>query len=147
MSGAGTLLGLTTLPQKLLLGGLGLALAAAGAFNVVQAVENRRLVADKAELDTRINDPVTGYVVRLTQATTNTSTCKAAIARQNTAIRTQSEKDAATIAAVQARYDAEHRALVSAEKSAAAFLARKPQGATLTDRVTDVDAQILGDLK
>ncbi len=147
MSGLRAALALTTLPQKLLLGALGAALLATGTYNVAQSIENRRLSAENTKLDTRINDPKSGYVVRLTQAVTNTGTCTAAIARQNDAIRTQSAKDSATIAAVQARYDAEHAARVRAEKSAAAFLARKPQGATITDRVADVDAQILGDMK
>lgn len=147
MSGFASVLSLTTVPQKLMLGGLGAALLVAGTYNVMQAVENRHLSAENTKLDTRINDPKTGYVVKLTQAETNTTTCTAAIGRQNAAIRAQSDRDAATIAAIQARYDAEHTTRVKAENSAAAFLAHKPQGSTLQDRVLDVDALILGDMK
>lgn len=147
MSIVGDALKLTTLPQRFMLGGLGVALLAAGTFNVVQAIENRHLSSENTRLDTRINDPKTGYVVRVTQAETNVATCSTTITRQTNAIKLQGQQDAAIIAAVQKRYDVEHASRVRAENSAAAFLAHKPQGATLQDRVLDVDAQILGDLK
>lgn len=147
MSGFVSVLSLTTLPQKLLLGALAAALAVAGTYNVVQTIENRQLSAENGKLDKRINDPKTGYVVTLTQAEANVGVCTAAIGRQNDAIEAVSSKSVAAVAAVQARYDVEHAARVRAENSSAAFLAREPRGATLAERVTDVDAQILGDLK
>ena len=140
-------LNLTGLPQKIALGVGGAALLALGAHDVVQMVKVHRLTTVNAKLDTSIHDPKTGYIVKLTQAETNTGVCEAAIGRQNTAIRAQGTRDAATVAAVQVRYDAEHAARERAEQSAAVILAHKPQGATVADRVNDVDAQILGDLK
>lgn len=147
MSIIGDALKLTTIPQRLLLGGLAVSLLAAGTYNVVQAIENGRLSAENGKLDTRINDPKTGYVVRLTQARTNTTTCTMSLSKQTQAIKDLGTKHAAEQARSQARYDAEYAARTRAEKSAAALLARKPQGATLQERVLDVDAQILGDLK
>lgn len=140
-------LALTTMPQKLMMCGLGITLFAAGTYNVIQAAENHHLSKEKKNLEALILDPKTGYVVKLTQAETNSETCKAAVIVQTAAIKSQGVKDARAIAAVQARYDTEHVARVRAENSAAAFLAHKPQGVTLQDRVLDVDAQILGDLK
>ncbi len=147
MSIVGDLLKVSTIPQRIMLGGAAAALIATSGFSVVQAIENRHLSKQVTQLDGRINDPRNGYVVRLSQAETNTATCTTAIGRQNTAIRDLGKRDAAAVAAVQARYDTEHAERVRAESSAAAFLAHKPQGASLTDRVSDVDAQILGDLK
>lgn len=138
---------LLSLPQKIALGGVGAALVAALSFNVVQLVENRHLARDNTVLAAQINDPQTGYVVKLAQARTNVATCATAVERQNVIVREQSAKGATAVAAVQKRYDTEHAARVRAESAAAAFLARKPRGATLADRVKDVDAQILEDLK
>jgi hypothetical protein len=147
MSIIGDGLKLSGVPQKLLLGGMGIALVGIGGLSVHQAVENRRLTSENVKLDTSISDPNTGFVVRLTQARTNTVACTAAIERQTTALKAQSTRDAASIAASQRRYDIEHTARLRAEQSAQVILAHKPQGATLQARVLDVDAQILGDLK
>lgn len=147
MSALGSLLKLTSLPQKLMLGGGAVLFAGALVFNIAQLVENRHLSKQNTSLEARINDPATGYVVKLAQARTNSATCTAAITRQNDSIKRQSTKDAAATAAVQRRYDAEHKLRVRAENSAAAFLAREPKGDTATERMLDVDAQILGDLK
>lgn len=147
MSIVGDLLKVSTIPQRIMLGGAAVALVAATGYNVVQAIDNRHLSKQVTQLDGRINDPRTGYVVRLSQAETNTAACTTAVGRQTAAIKAQGQRDAATLAASQARYDREHTARVKAENSAATILAHKPQGATVADRVADVDAQILGDLK
>ena len=123
------------------------ALVVTTGFGVAQTIENRRLITTNTELDARINNDKTGYVVRLRQAEANAVVCTEAVRRQSAAVRDQSKRDTATIANVQARYDVEHVARLRAERSAAAFLARKPQGATVSEQVLDVDAQILGDLK
>ena len=147
MSGLGGLIALTTLPQKFALGGGAVVLAAALTFNVVQLIENRSLSHDKTELTARIDDPSTGYVVRLSQARTNVEQCKAAVDTQNVKTRDLSKASSATVAAVQRQYDVEHAGRLRAESAAAVILARQPRGNTLAERVSDVDAQILGDLK
>lgn len=139
--------GFTGIPQKVALVLAGAVALTMGGIAGGEWWENRTLTAANVKLDTAINDPKTGYVVRLTQAEGNTATCTAAIGRQNTAIKAQSARDAATVAAVQARYDSEHVARVTAENAAAAFMAVKPKGATLVDRVSDVDRRIVGELK
>lgn len=147
MSGLGSLISLTTLPQKLMLGGVGVTLVAAIGCNAVQMIENRNLSHDKEALTLRIEDPATGYIVRLNQVKSNVVVCKAAVERQTTALKAQGQRDAATIATVQHRYDVEHVARGKAESAAAVILAHKPAGNTEAERMADVDKQILGDLK
>lgn len=125
--------------------GVGL-LAASGAL-VVAHINEAALTKQNLALDARIDDPKTGYIVRLAQADTNTTTCKSAVLQRDAVIQKQSADSLANNAAIQARFDTEHAARIVAERQVGAFLAHKPTGATVQDRVMDVDAQILGDLK
>lgn len=141
------LLKLTSIPQRIGLAIGGAALLGSVAFNIAHVVEINTLTHDKQALDDRINNQKTGYVVRLSQAQTNNTTCESSLRTQNTNFENLSRSSATKITALQTQYDAEHAQRIKAERSAAAFLAHKPQGSTDAEKVADVDRQVLEDLK
>ena len=137
----------TSLPQKIALAILSLALLAGAIFSIVQMYAARDHKARIAALEQSINEPVTGYADRLAAARANSGTLEAAVNRQTAAIKAQADQARATLATVQARYDAEHAARVEAEKRVAVFMSTPPKGPTLDARIRDIDARILGELK
>lgn len=147
MSGVMDILNLTTIPQKIGLAVGGVALLASVSFNIAHMAEINTLTREKAKLETSLNDPKTGYVVRLSQAKTNSVQCESSLDTQNTNFKNLSNSSTTKIVALQAQIDTEHAKRVAAEKSAAVFLARKPQGNTDAEKMADVDRQVLEDLK
>jgi len=104
---------------------------------------NRDLTAQRDVLADRINDPTTGYVAQLAQARTNVAQLEKAVAQQNeayTRLSTQSLNRLAESRRQLAEAQAQTRVM---ERKLAGFLATKPQGATLEDRVRDIDARAL----
>jgi len=104
---------------------------------------NRDLTAQRDVLANRINDPNTGYVAQLAQARTNVAQLEKAVAQQNEAydrLSTQSLNRLAESRRQLAEAQAQTRVM---ERKLAGFLATKPQGATLEDRVRDIDARAL----
>lgn len=101
--------------------------------------ENRDITKQRDVLSAQINDPTNGYIAQLAQSRTNVETLKVEVERQNAAYDKLSAESTARLAnarAALAKAQAETRAL---ERKVAGFLATKPQGATLEDRVRDID--------
>lgn len=118
-----------------------------GFFLITTTMESHRIAGERDKLTASINDPNTGYIARLTQERTNVITLKSAIETQNSAYQKQSDSDKAKLAALTKQLAAAQARTADAEKRLKVFMATKPQGATLTDRVTDVDNRILKDLQ
>lgn len=109
-------------------------------------VDNKRLGNRISDLDKSINDPQTGYVVRLAQARTNVVQLQTEV--QTIRVRLQEQ---ATINAQQ--LEATRRRVIAAEAEAATerrrvqeFLRRPPQGNTELERMQDIDRRILEEL-
>ena len=102
-------------------------------------MHSRDLSRQRDVLATRISDPVNGYVAQLAQARTNVETLKVAVAQQNAAYDKLSTESQTRLAAAQARLaDAQAKTKVM-ERRLSGFLATAPKGATLEDRVRDID--------
>jgi len=112
----------------------------------VSGIENRGLAAARTELASRINDPKTGYVVRLAQAQTNVETLKVALDTQRTSFQTESARQNEALRASEQRLAAAQAQTRTMETKLARFLATAPQGATLDERVRDIDQRILSEL-
>lgn len=107
--------------------------------------ENRDLLKQRSVLIESINNPKTGYVAQLAQAHTNEATLTLQVKHQNDEYDKLSKKSQADLAASEARLakvQAENKAM---DKKLASFLATKPQGPTLEDRVRDIDARAMAE--
>lgn len=99
-----------------------------------------------ATLTKRIEDPKTGYVVKLAQAETNSVTCAATIADQNESTQKFSQQSEAALQEAAANYAAEHAQRVAAERQIGTIMSATPAGNTVCQRVESVDTQIMKDL-
>ena len=138
---------LTGIKWKIISGAAGIALLVAGFFLVVAQVENRHLVKKNVRLEEMINDPYTGYIVKLTQANTNVETLKLAVETQNKKLRQQAEESARTLADLKATVARVQNDNARLRAASAKILNGKPRGNTLAERVTDVDNRLLETLK
>lgn len=114
---------------------------------VVVKLDNRQITKLNEQLDTRINDPSTGYVARLAQANTNVETLKVQLAEQNEAFLKKSNADAARLKETEAKLAAALAERAKIQRQVDQFLAIKPRGNTLEERVIDVDTRLLEILK
>lgn len=103
--------------------------------------------AEVRDLHDQIENPKTGYVVRLSQAETNVTICRGDLDTQNARWQAKSDADEARIATATRAYESNRAATEAANRAVGAFLAHRPSGATLLERYESVDAQVLGDLK
>lgn len=142
-------MGILSAPWKLATIGAGVVAAILGFLLISSQLENRNLNSQKAELIQRIEDPRTGYVARLTQANANVVELRTAVERQNTVIR-QREGEARAAQAELERLRGQLRQAQAQSAQAQArlreFLATGPRGASLEERVRDIDNRILEDL-
>lgn len=137
-------------PWKLATIGAGIVAATLGFLLFMSNMEKASLNEQKAELTDRIENPRTGYVARLAQANANVVELRTSIERQNTVIR-QREGEARQAQAELERLRGELRTAQanSAElrQRLQRFMATRPQGDSLTERVNDIDRRVLEDLK
>lgn len=105
--------------------------------------QNRDLSRQRAALAASINNPQTGYIAQLAQARTNVETLKVEVQRQNVAYDKLSAESQAALAAAQARMAKAQVETRAMERKLAGFLATAPQGATLEDRVRDIDERAM----
>lgn len=105
---------------------------------IAEKADNGRLTTQVGALTKQINDPETGYVVRLAQCRTNTAQLETALDSQNAAIDAQSKTDQAKLAAAQKALADARETIQWLRNSAAAMLEYKPQGATACERAQDV---------
>lgn len=130
--------------------GAGAALAAlliVSGFLIAAQVENHRLTRINAELDARISDPRTGYVVRLAQSETNVATTRSALQKQIRDLREQADRNARRLAESERQLIVAQRETAQARREAERLLRRPPDGVTLEDRINDVDARVLEGLQ
>lgn len=108
--------------------------------------ERQDLLKQRAALELRINDPKTGYVAQLAQATTNVATLKVAVERQTKQLKDFEAASNAQLKATEAQLKVAQEQTRVSQLKLNRFLATKPQGATLEDRVRDIDARALAEL-
>lgn len=110
-------------------------------------MENRHLVSQNLQMDQKINDPKTGFVTRLAQANTNIEQLKVSIDRQNQAYASLQAESAARLRETERRLVMAQSQTRAVEARLNHFLATGPQGTTLQERVEDIDARILTELR
>jgi len=133
--------------EKLAVGGAAIALLIASFFLLQAQMENRSLTKLNNQLDARINNPATGYVVQLAQANTNVATLKTAVERQNVTIRTNAATADRQMAALNVALASAERRNVGLRADAARILNTPPKGNTLEQRVLDIDKRVLETLE
>lgn len=106
-------------------------------------MQNRDLTKQRGVLSAQINDPVSGYVAQLAQARTNVATLTVEVERQSAAYDKLSAESQARLAASQAALTAAQAKTKVMERKLAGFLATGPKGATLEDRVRDIDERAM----
>jgi len=142
-----SILGLTAAPWKLATIGAGVAVLGLTGTLVVMKAQNTQLTKVNAQLDQRINDPSAGFVARLAQANTNVATLQVQLAQQNEAYQKKALSDSERLRDTQAKLAAALADRAKIEKQVAAFLAIKPRGENLEERVIDVDSRLVEMLK
>lgn len=125
--------------------GLGAAAVALslGVALAFQLGDKARITAERGALHRAINDPDTGYVVRLNTCRTTAASLEQAIEDQNARVRAQAEESARRVAAAEAAVGRARAETEAANARVAAFLSAAPQGATVCERVEDVDRRFL----
>lgn len=129
--------------------GVGLAAVLCIALTVMLAssyIENRYLTDQREILSKQINDPRTGFVVRLAQANTNVETLKVALDTQRKSFETKAAERERVLVNTTAQLTVAQRASRAMQLKLDRFLATKPQGATLEDRVRDIDQRAMTEL-
>lgn len=103
--------------------------------------ENRDLLNQRTELVKAINDPKTGYVAQLTQARTNVVQLEVALDTQRHSFEAKAAEREAVLARTAEQLAVAQQQTRAMEKRLSSFLATKPKGATLEERIRDIDAR------
>ena len=119
---------------------LGVALA-------LSAAQKHQMEGDRAKLDAAINNPQTGYVVRLAQCRANVTDLEQSIEQQNARISAVEAGSAQRIATAETAVQRAREATRAANTRVTAILSAAPKGATVCERVEDVDRRFLEMLK
>lgn len=114
-----------------------------GFFMISAQIERDAVEKQRDQLQLAINDPVTGYVARLTTAQNNVATLKKEVERQNETIRNNAALAAERLARTKAELALAQRESSRLQKQVDAFLAQKIEGDTLEERVLDVDRRAM----
>lgn len=131
---------------KLAFGGSAIVGLVLSALLLASYFENRSLSSQRDQLAQQINDPKTGYIAQLVQARTNVAQLQTTIETQNKAYDKLEKDSAAALAASKARLAAAQAQTRQVERQLGHFLATKPQGATLEDRIRDIDDRAMKEL-
>lgn len=134
---------LPSLYDKLIAGGLAVALVGSLALNVKQAFEKRDLRIEVAALDKQINDPKTGYVTRLGTCRASVSNLEGGIARQNESIARAAAAQSAALADATAKVAQAQRQADRAIREAETILNTRLKGATVCERLGELDQLLL----
>jgi hypothetical protein len=124
---------------KFATGGAALVAIVLSALLMSSYFENRDLVSQRDSLSKSISDPKTGYVAQLAQARTNVATLEVAVERQSAAYDELSKASTARLAATRAELAKAQAATKVMERKLAGFMATGPKGATLSERIQDID--------
>jgi hypothetical protein len=130
---------------KVATGLAGVATLVLGFMLISAQIENRVITKQRDQLTQQITDPKTGYVARLTQANANVAVLQTAVAEQNTKYEKLSRDSKAALAASEARLAAAQARTRTMQKKLDGFLATKPQGVTLEDRIRDIDTRAMSE--
>jgi hypothetical protein len=103
--------------------------------------------SDVADLTSQINDPKTGYIVRLSQSEANTTTLKAAIDDANAKVDALAAESAQKIAEAQVQVEAARGETVAATVRATQILDFKPTSTDACKALGEVDKQFTESLK
>lgn len=125
----------------------GLGAAALAVWLVVLHFDNKHLTKANARLDSLINDPKTGYVVKLVQAHANVDTLQHSVEMQTKALKDRSDADARQLAETQAKLAAAQEQTRKADARVHDILSRPLQGKTTGDQCIDADRQLMETLK
>lgn len=109
--------------------------------------DKNKIEEQRVELQKRIEDPVTGYIARLRTSENNVVTLKAAIIKQNTVYREQSVAAGKELNRLRGELKLAQAERASLQARVNGLLGKPIKGNTLEERVTDVDKQVLEDLK
>ena len=113
---------------------------------VASKISEHRLTSQLAEVQASIDDPRTGYIVRLAQCRTNYETVSGELGRQNDAIKRQTEDSAKRIAEAEKSLTVAHAATAAAERRIGVLL-RPLVSADTCSRVIEMDERLLESLK
>lgn len=108
--------------------------------------ENRQLIQQKTELVKQITDPNTGFIAQLAQSRTNVETLKVQLRTQRESFQSKEAEGNARLKATEAKLTAAQVKTQAMERRLNSFLATKPQGATLQDRIRDIDARGMSEM-
>lgn len=118
------------------------------AFFLVKAqLENRSLGKERDKLTKSINDPVTGYIARLTTAQNNVVILESAIKRQNSEFTRQSNAAKAEMERLRTQLRAAQAESAALQRRVNKIMGTPIAGQTLEQRVQSVDKMVLEDLK
>lgn len=133
--------------DKLLAGGLGLALVVSVGFNVSSALKLRDRNTTISTLDKQINDPKTGYVARLATCRSNNQLLQGGISDQNASLALGAAKSATALAKASQQVAKAQIETGKAQAKAADILSTAPQGANDCERFEDIDRRVMESLK
>lgn len=114
-----------------------------GFFLISAHIENQSIAKQRDQLQASINDPVTGYVARLTTAQNNVATLTRTVQLQNQAIRSNAEIARARLEETRAKLLATQRESQRLQRQVDIFLSQKIEGETLEERIRDVDQRAM----
>jgi hypothetical protein len=117
-----------------------------GGLAVKTQIENRQLDKQRVELQKSINDPVTGYVARLTTAQNSVITLKAAVQKQNTEFTRQSNAAKVELARLKRELSVAQAQTKVYQRRVNELLNKPIEGRTPQERYDSVDKLILEDL-
>lgn len=133
--------------DKLIAGGLAVALAVSIGGNIKQAFDKRDLRTQVNTLDKQINDPKTGYVARLGTCRSSVASLEKALSDQNQAIAISAAKGAQAVARATKAVSEAREITKEAQRRVDRALSRPIEGADELERARNVDAEILRSLK
>lgn len=117
-----------------------------GSLLTASYFENRDLMKQRGELIAQITDPKTGYVAQLSQARTNVATLTQNLDDQRHSFELKAEERERVLATTQAELEAAQKKTADMDKRLSGFLATKPKGATLEDRIRDIDSRGMSEM-
>lgn len=132
-------------PWKLATGGIAALTLVLSGLLVSTYFENRNLIAQSKALSREINDPKTGYVVRLAQQSTNVETLKAELNSQRESFQIKEAERNAVLAETTRKLEAAQANTRKMQVQLDRFMSTKPQGATLEDRIRDIDERAMSE--
>lgn len=124
----------------------GLVVLVLSALLIAAQIDTNRLKGQISAMDKQINDPTTGYVVRLAQARTNVTQLETQIRTVRVQLQTQAQENARVLEQTRRQVVAAQQEAATERRRVQEFLRRPPQGNTELERMQDIDRRILQEL-